>query len=109
MADFKTKMHQIVCQLGLRPDPTHIVYISYIYTFCSWPLPPYYKIVLGLWFEIVICFLILIFCKVTQRRISGLLQKLLTNISLKGSENQLRTIQDIAMSLVSSFLEHRVV
>ena len=46
MSDFKAKMHQIVCRLGLRPDPEYIVYISYTYMFCVIGLwSPYYKIV----------------------------------------------------------------
>jgi len=45
MSDFKAKMHQIVCQLGLCPR-RRVVYILYTYTFCViGPWPPYYKIV----------------------------------------------------------------
>jgi len=48
MSDFKAKMHQIVCWLGLHPRPHYIVYILYTYIFCVLvigPWPPYYKIV----------------------------------------------------------------
>jgi len=36
MSDFKAKMHQIVCRLGLR---VYSVYFVYLYILCNWPLP----------------------------------------------------------------------
>jgi len=46
MSDFKAKMHQFVCPLGLRPRPgVYSVHFVYLYVLCNWPLAPCYKIV----------------------------------------------------------------
>ena len=41
ISDFKAKMHQIVCQLGLSPR-LHIysVHFVYLYVLCNWTLAP---------------------------------------------------------------------
>ena len=47
MSDFKAKMHQIVCRLGLCPRPrVYSVHFVYLYVLCNWSCPPpCYKIV----------------------------------------------------------------
>ena len=41
MSDFKAKMHQIVCRLGLCPRPRiYSVHFVYLYVLCNWHLPP---------------------------------------------------------------------
>jgi len=41
MSDFKAKMHQIVCRLGLRPRPrVYSVYLVYLHILCNGPWPP---------------------------------------------------------------------
>ena len=46
MSDFKAKMQQIVCRMGLCPRPrVYTVYFVYLYVLYNWPMLPYYKIV----------------------------------------------------------------
>ena len=46
MSDFKAKMHQIICWLGLQPRPrVYSVYLVYLYILCNGLPPTYYKIV----------------------------------------------------------------